>query len=150
MNPSKFVPPGGERTFDLTAETEALQPAKAILLVEDEVDYGEMLKEQLESTGYNVTIARDGVQGMRKVIEQDFDAIVCDLMMPNLPGDMFFAGVERVKPRLCERFIFITGHQENPRVREFLKKVRAMTLFKPFQLNILTEAVNVVLKRKKG
>jgi DNA-binding response OmpR family regulator len=130
------------------ADSMESKPAQSVLLLEDEVEYGEMLKEHLESNGYSVTIARDGVQGMKKIIERDFDAVVCDLLMPNLPGDMFYAGVERVKPKLCDRFIFITGHQDNPRVLDFLRRVRSLTLFKPFGINILVEALKVTLRSK--
>jgi response regulator RpfG family c-di-GMP phosphodiesterase len=67
-------------------------------------------------------------------------------MMPNLPGDMFYIGVERVKPKLARRFIFITGHQNNPKVSQFVKKVRALTLFKPFEMHLLLETIQVALK----
>jgi CheY-like chemotaxis protein len=150
MDKPKFIPPADTVTYDISHDTEISARKRSILLLEDEVEFAEMLKEHLELGGYSVTVARDGVQGMKRVIEQDFDAVVCDLLMPNLPGDMFYAGVERVKPGLCKRFVFITGHQGHPKVQDFVRQVRAITLFKPFPLHDLTDAVAVVLKKAKA
>src|SRR5690606_1625273 len=128
-------------------DDEDLASARAILLLEDELEFGQILKEFLEGDGFSVTVVGDGVQGMKKVMERDFDVILCDLLMPHLPGDMFYLGVERVKPHLASRFIFITGHQNNPKVAEFLRKTRALTLFKPFPMHLLMETVNASLKK---
>jgi DNA-binding response OmpR family regulator len=147
MDRPKFIPPTEARTYEVTDED---LPAKklSVLLLEDEADFAETLKDFLETMDYTVTIARDGVEGMRKVMEKDFDIIICDLLMPNLPGDMFYLGVERVKPELCKRFVFITGHQGNPKIMEFLRKVRGLALFKPFEMHLLVEALDVIRKKQ--
>jgi DNA-binding NtrC family response regulator len=147
MDRFRFVAPPKQKVYDVTAEPPEL--SKTVLLVEDDAAFAEILKEYLESYDFSVTIACDGVQGMKRVMEKDFDIIICDLLMPNLPGDMFYIGVERVKPKLAKRFIFITGHQNNPKISEFVKKVRALTLFKPFEMHVLLETINVALKTQK-
>ena len=151
MDRFRFVAPLEQKTYDVTAENAELT-SKTILLVEDDAQYSLILKEYLESFDFSVTIAGDGVQGMKRVMEKDFDIIICDLLMPNLPGDMFYIGVERVKPNLAKRFIFITGHQNNPKISEFVKKVRALTLFKPFEMHVLLETIKVAIKnaQKRG
>ena len=145
MNRLRFAAPLEQKTYDVT--TDSLEGGKSILLVEDDAQFAELLKEFLESYNYSVTIAADGVQGMKRVMERDYDVILCDLLMPNLPGDMFYIGVERVKPQLAKRFIFITGHQNNPKIGAFVKKVRALTLFKPFEMHLLMETIEVALKK---
>jgi DNA-binding NtrC family response regulator len=147
MDRFRFVAPPEQKVYDVTADPPEL--SKTILLVEDDAAFAEILKEYLESYDFSVTVACDGVQGMKRVMEKDFDIIICDLLMPNLPGDMFYIGVERVKPKLAKRFIFITGHQNNPKISEFVKKVRALTLFKPFEMHVLLETINVALKTQK-
>jgi hypothetical protein len=117
MDRFRNVAPFEQKVYDMDADPVDL--AKTILLVEDDAAFAEIVKEYLE---------------------------FCDLLMPNLPGDMFYIGVERVKPRLAKRFIFITGHQNNPKISEFIKKVRALTLFKPFEMHTLVETINVALK----
>jgi DNA-binding NtrC family response regulator len=144
MDRFRFVAPLEQKVYDVTAEAPEL--SKTILLVEDDTSFAEILKEHLESYDFSVTVACDGVQGMKRVMEKDFDIIICDLLMPNLPGDMFYIGVERVKPKLAKRFIFITGHQNNPKISEFVKKVRALTLFKPFEMHVLLETITAALK----
>ena len=145
MHRTRFIPPQTLKTYDVTDG--ALETSKSILLVEDDLQYSHLLKEYLETFGYSVTVAPDGVQGLKRVMESDFDVVVCDLLMPNLPGDMFYVAVERVKPKVAKRFIFITGHQNDPKISEFVKKVRALTLFKPFQMHVLLETIQVALKK---
>ena len=144
MDRARFRPKQHLKVWDVTAE--ALELSKDILLVEDDQAFAEVVKEYLETFGYSVTIASDGVQGLKRVMEKDFDVVLCDLLMPNLPGDMFYVAVERVKPHVAKRFIFITGHQNHPKISEFVKKVRALTLFKPFEMHLLTETIEVALR----
>jgi DNA-binding response OmpR family regulator len=147
MDRRRFIAPAETKTYDVSDEL--LPAARTILLLEDDLEFADTLKEYLESHNYSVTIAPDGVQGMRRIMEKDFDVIICDLLMPNLPGDMFYVGVERVKPHLARRFIFITGHQNNPTVTEFVKKVRALTLFKPFEMHVLLETILVAIRNSQ-
>jgi two-component system response regulator VanR len=147
MDRRRFTAPLIQTTYDLTSES--IDLSKSILLVEDDAPYAQILKEFLDGQNYSVTIAGDGVQGMKRVMEKDFDVVICDLLMPNLPGNMFYIGVERLKPHLAKRFIFITGHQDDPKISDFVKKVRALTLFKPFQLHVLLETVKAVLSKQR-
>jgi hypothetical protein len=64
-----------------------------------------------------------------------------------MPGNMFYMAVERTKPALAKRFVFITGHESDPKISAFLKQVRGLSLFKPFQMHQLLETIQVVLKR---
>jgi DNA-binding response OmpR family regulator len=116
-------------------------PGRTVLLLDDDTELSEMLKELLEMNAYNVTSVTSGVQGVREIMEKDFDVILCDMMMPNLAGDMFYLAVERVKPHLCQTFIFITGHRNDPKVEGFIRKVGAMVLWKPFDMQVMLEAV---------
>jgi DNA-binding NarL/FixJ family response regulator len=78
----------------------------------------------------------------------DFSIILCDMVMPNFPGDMFYAAVERVRPKLCKRFIFMTGHQGDRKIEEFIRRIRGLMLWKPFQMTILFDTIKVVLNKK--
>jgi DNA-binding response OmpR family regulator len=148
MDRQKFIPPLGTQTYDMGAAE--ISTTKNILLVEDETVYAELLKEYLETFDYAVTIAADGVQGLKKIMEKEFDVVICDLLMPNLPGDMFYVAVQRVKREMAKRFIFITGHQNDPTVAEFIKRTKSLTLFKPFEMHILAETIQAALKRSKN
>jgi CheY-like chemotaxis protein len=117
---------------------------KNILLLDDDVELAQTLKSLLEKHNFIVTTVENGADGLREIISLDFDVIICDMMMPKLPGDMFYLAVERLKPLLRNRFIFITGHNNNPSVSKFLRNVDAVLLEKPFQLSELIEAIMIV------
>jgi DNA-binding response OmpR family regulator len=119
-----------------------------ILVVEDDRDFSEVLKDYLESVPYNVVTAENGVEGLREVMAGDFDLIVCDMMMPKLSGEMFYRAVSRVKPALCERFIFITGFRSNPGIDKFIREIKGTILPKPFHMELLRESISFVLKRR--
>ena len=114
---------------------------KRILLLEDDDQFNQIIKEFLESNFYDVVAVRNGVEGVREVMKSDFEAIVCDMMMPALPGDMFYLAVERLRPHLCSRFVFITGLRGNPKITDFIKKVNGTMLSKPFHVDDLLEVI---------
>ena len=123
---------------------------KSILLLDDDQELADTLKELLEAHNFVVTTAANGADGLREVMAFDFDVIVCDLMMPHMPGDMFYLAVQKTKPHLCKRFIFITGHSNNPRVAEFLQKVDGLAVFKPVLSEELIRMISLVLKRGRS
>lgn len=115
--------------------------AKHVLLLEDDVVLKEAIKDYLELHHYTVVAVPDGAEGVRAVLKQEFDVIICDMMMPKLPGDMFYTAVERMRPHLCRKFIFITGHRGNPKITEFIKQVRGVMLAKPFRMDDLIDSI---------
>lgn len=123
-----------------------LEPKK-ILLLEDDKDLAPMLECFLKTNSFQVTTVSNGVQGLRKIMESDFDVILCDMVMPNLPGDMFYLAVERTKPGLCKRFLFMTGHAADPKWDSFIRKVNGVILWKPFELHELMERIALVLNK---
>jgi len=121
-----------------------------ILLLDDDRELADTLKQLLEANNFIVTLASNGVEGLREVMEMDFDVIVCDLMMPKMPGDMFYLAVQRVKPHLCSRFIFITGYVGNPKVDAFLETAQGAVLEKPIAIMDLVRTIGLVFNRKPG
>ncbi len=62
------------------------ETAGLILLIEDNRNISEMVGEYLERRGFRVDYASDGVQGYQQAVEDSFDVIVLDLMLPRLDG----------------------------------------------------------------
>jgi len=59
---------------------------KRILIVDDEPDFSMILKKNLEKEGFEVELAYDGAEGLAKVRNNPPDAIVLDVMMPEIDG----------------------------------------------------------------
>jgi CheY-like chemotaxis protein len=119
----------------------------SVLILDDNVKLTATLKETLEDQGYRTTIVPSGSEGVVEVLKMDFDAIVCDMVMPNFPGDMFYSAVRQSRPHLCQRFIFITGHQSNPKIAQFILETGCPALWKPFETRQLFEALEMVTGR---
>jgi CheY-like chemotaxis protein len=122
-------------------------PTHHVLIVDDDVPLLESFKEMLQMNGFRVSTATNGVEALKTVMSQDVDAILCDLMMPNMAGDMFYLAVERTKPRLCRRFIFVTGYENDPKFGPFLKRINAVVLNKPVTMDKLLSTVYSALTR---
>ncbi|HEX4084743.1 MAG TPA: response regulator [Chthoniobacteraceae bacterium] len=121
---------------------------KSILLLDDDIDLADTLKQLLETHNFVVTTVENGVDGVREIMRFDFDLIMCDMMMPKMPGDMFYFAVERTKPHLCPRFVFITGYPDKPEVVNFLSGLKdAVVLHKPVSNDELIRTISFVLKR---
>ena len=127
--------------------TEAPPKPKTVLLLEDDDDLAATLASFFENDGYLVTRVPNGVEGLKKVMLNDYSLILCDMLMPNLAGDMFYTAVERVKPHLCKRFVFMTGHRADPKWDAFVRRIGGIMLFKPFELHVLADTVRSVLRK---
>ena len=138
-----------EKTYELPdTDTDEIPKKKNILILEDEVAFAILLKEYLESEGYQVTVVSNGAEGLKKILTDDFEIILCDMVMPNFPGDMFYLAVERARPNLCKRFIFMTGHRGDSKIEEFIRRIRGLILWKPFEMHVLFDAIKVVTSKK--
>jgi DNA-binding response OmpR family regulator len=72
--------------------------AKRLLLVEDDSDHVAILTLILENEGYEVLAAADGQEALKAVQEGEFQAIICDYMMPNLNGEQFLEELRKSNP----------------------------------------------------
>lgn len=133
-----------EKVHDLTAQSVA-PGVRSVLVVEDDAEFAQLVSLFLGSHSFEVTCVSDGAQGLRRIMDKNFDVILCDLNMPNLPGDKFHLAVERARKHLCKRFIFMTGNASNPRWTGFLSKVTGPVLEKPFSLEELLSTIQTLL-----
>src|SRR6185436_2786507 len=98
---------------------------------------------------FEVTVVNDGTGGLQAIMREDFDAIICDLCMPEIQGDEFYGAVEKVKPELCDLFIFITGFGRSTPLDALGEKAEKRILFKPFNLADLLTAILDLLSTGK-
>jgi DNA-binding response OmpR family regulator len=120
---------------------------QSVLIVEDDVAFGDLLRTFLESHPFCVTRVTDGAEGLRQLSATDFDLIISDMALPNLTGDQLYLEVEKIKPHLCSRFIFMTGHHADPKSDNFIRRIHALMLWKPFHLGDLLSAADTVRRK---
>jgi DNA-binding response OmpR family regulator len=146
-----------KRRQNMQAEGEPARPKRAqrpevgftsVLIVDDDFEFTQVLREFLESQSFSVTCVPDATEGLRQLAAIDFDLILCDVVLPGPSGEDFYRQVERVKPVLCQRFVFMTGHYADPRTDNFIRRVRALMLWKPFPLADLLSAARTIRKRE--
>jgi two-component system response regulator ResD len=121
--------------------------ARRVLLLEDDDALALTMKELLATQRYLVDRVRNGAEGLKLILERDYHAIVCDMVMPNFPGDMFYIAVQRSKPHLCRRFVFTTAHRAEGHIHKFLKDVKALVVWKPFQAHELFDAIDMMARK---
>jgi CheY-like chemotaxis protein len=115
--------------------------------LDDDQEVQAIVSEFLRGHGYEVVAVSNGVEGVRALMDNDFEYVICDMMMPALPGDMFFLAVQRMRPQLCSRFIFMTGHKGDQKVLDFVQRVNGTMLAKPFRVSDLIEMIGFLQVR---
>ena len=90
-------------------------------------------------------IAFDGEEAILKVKVNEYDAVICDLMMPRLRGDEFYFKAMEMRPGLGDRFIFITGFPGDPKINDFFTENEVKYLVKPFPVEGLISCVKQLL-----
>jgi two-component system response regulator VanR len=142
-NPEELI------THHIVIEEEATLkgPTRKVLLLEDRNDFREVLRDYLVSCSYRVKSVNSGIEGLREIMKARFDIVLCDMMMPRMGGEMFYWAVTRVRPATRQRFIFFTGHKNNPSMEFFFRRVNATVIFKPFKLAVLDATIRDLLRK---
>jgi DNA-binding response OmpR family regulator len=112
-----------------------------VLLVDDDRQLAEALQWVLADENFLVEVAYDGAEALQKIEANQYDAVICDVMLPKLRGDELFQRAVEARPSLKDRFIFITGFAANPAINLFLSKAGAKYLMKPFRVQALINCV---------
>lgn len=82
----------------------------SILLIEDEVELCNIMKEQLQNMNYAVMSAHNGEDGLELIHDHEFDLIICDRAMPKMSGYDLLKRIRAVFPQYSDiPFIFLTA-----------------------------------------
>lgn len=134
----------------ITSETVDFQESKLrLLVIDDEVPIATTLRDIL--LDYAVTVAVSSRQAL-ELIESGraFDAILCDLMMPEITGPELYRAACRARPELSQRFIFMTGGAFTEQGREFLEHTSCLTLSKPFTVANVYRVVEQAVEQSRS
>ena len=125
-------------------DLEATPRQRKALVVDDEESNAALVRRVLSSAGYDTestTLSRRALVMMERTA---YDAVICDVKMPELSGQELYGRVCQIRPEMARRFIFITGDIDGQDTREFLDKTRCSYFMKPFNLERLTVAVDMM------
>ena len=112
-----------------------------LLLVDDDVLFTTSLR-RLFAAEHDVTVINDGRIALERLLGgEQFDVILCDLMMPNLTGAELHAAIREKNPEVADHMIFITGGAFSPASQQFLERITNLCFEKPCDLQELRSAV---------
>lgn len=118
---------------------------KAILLVEDDENFGSLLKNYLELSGYSVTWSKNGAAGYSTFMSGKFDLCILDVMMPYMDG---FTLAEKIKEKTKNiPIIFLTARKMKEDIIRGYKSGAHDYLNKPFDIEILMLKLDALFER---
>lgn len=121
------------------------QTPPTILIVEDHEDSGDALAQLLGSLGYQVLVARNGVQALGFLSTLRPDLILCDLRMPGMDGFTFLAAL-RQDPKLADlRVVAVTALVDQAHLRRTYEAGFAGHVAKPIDYDTIVSTLDRVL-----
>ncbi len=121
-----------------------------LLVIEDEKDIRESLKDILEMAGYQVSTASNGKVGFNKIIDEQPDLVLCDVNMPELDGfELLGAISQRLEDEIVPPFIFLTAKVETQDIRLGMSLGADDYIVKPFDHNELLKIIKLRLAKRK-
>ena len=120
-----------------------------ILIVEDEAAIRRVLSKILseENDSYQVEDAEDGLQGLEKIKNNDYDLVLCDIKMPKMDGVEVLEAVKKIKPEIP--MVMISGHGDMETAIQTMRLGAFDYISKPPDLNRLLNTVRNALDRKQ-
>ena len=120
---------------------------KKILLVEDDPNFGSILNDYLSLNDYEITMAKNGIEGLEKFKKEDFDLCILDVMMPYKDG---FTLAKEIRERNDHvPIIFLTAKTLKEDVLKGYKAGADDYLTKPFDSQVLLAKIKAILSRNK-
>jgi signal transduction histidine kinase len=117
----------------------------AILLIEDEARLRDNLQTLLQSEGYCVTTAQNGVEGIKQLRKEPFDLVITDLVMPEVDG---FQVLEYLKAYSPETVVVVmTGYVSAGSAIDALRKGAYDYLSKPFEFDLMKATITRALEK---
>lgn len=115
---------------------------KKILIIDDERDFGDLLKFSLEENGFDVVVAEDGKTGLEKAKYEKPDLIILDLGLPGLSGEEVCKQVRKHEYPKRTPIVMLTGRDSD--VDRVVGKVIGADIFltKPCEVEILLKEIN--------
>jgi len=119
---------------------------KKILLVEDDNNFGSILRDYLTLHSYETTLAKNGIEGLEKFKKHNYDICILDVMMPFKDGFSLASDIRSINEEVP--LIFLTAKSLKEDVIKGFKIGADDYLIKPFDSEILLFKIKSIFKRK--
>jgi len=117
---------------------------KKILIVDDEPEMGEELKEILKDEGYLVSIAYNGVEAIEIFSKSKFRLVLLDIKMPEMNGVEVYRKIRQMDPDIP--IIIVTGSFAKKNAEQALREGANDVVYKPFAVENLLTAIKKYMK----
>ncbi len=118
-----------------------------VLLIDDDAILLETMAEIIEAMHDPVAVSDATAALVRIQSGEKFDAILCDLMMPNIDGTEFYESLQKISPLHCLRTVFLTGGSFTDRSDAFLRQTGISHLQKPVLSHELFSTIQQIVAR---
>jgi DNA-binding response OmpR family regulator len=117
-----------------------------ILIIDDDVTYGQLLRMHLSSAGYAAEVAEDAVEGGKAILERPPSLILCDINMPHLSG-LDLVSLMRTEARVASiPVVFVSGRNDAETITRAVELGAADFLAKPITRAELLASVEACLR----
>ncbi len=116
-----------------------------ILVVDDDVNFGNTLTKILSAKGYAVLSQKDGFGALDLVQQQEFDVVLMDIKMPVMNGVETYKKIKTIRPGLC--VILMTAFSVDTLIQDAMKEGVYAVVRKPFEVN---SVINMIERSKTG
>ncbi len=120
--------------------------AEKVLLVDDEIEFLEVMSERLESRGMQVSTSTSADKALDRIRNELFDAVILDLKMPGIDGLEALKQIKEDRPEL--QVILLTGHATVEKGVEAIKLGAMDLIEKPADLKALEEKIKKAKQQK--
>lgn len=123
------------------------KPGYNLMIIEDDQNISNAISVQFKSLGFNVEVASNGKQAFEKLEQFNPDIMLLDLNMPVMDGVSFYFKLINKKGKLSHPLVILSAEEY---IEEWLYEINADAFIsKPFEINLLVDKVNELIKEYK-
>jgi len=118
-----------------------------VLIVDDEKDFLDIMAERMSARSMDVSTTTSAEKALKMVLKKDYDAVIMDLMMPEMDGFKALKLFRETRPDVP--IILLTGDVTADKCSEAIKLGALDVIEKPADLNLLTQKIKDAKARKQ-
>jgi DNA-binding response OmpR family regulator len=121
--------------------------SKRILVVDDEAQLLDLLREGLSAEGYAVDGAGNGAEALALVRQNLYDAAILDFVLPDMNGVMLHSRIRQLDTDLARNTMFVSGQPQRKDDLDYYRSAAGGFLSKPFDLREVVAAIREMTER---